>query len=318
MAVGCTPAEAPHKDTEPTKTVLDTATDTTDTATTDTGPDINPANVCPDVIPELPRTYADTQFTTEEDFDFDGGGYLLTQSGGSIAALDRSGDVQIIPVPGFQDPSGLRVDAAGDIVLAEPNTGDLRIVFRANGASAVLISGMANPNGIAADSLGYVVVTDFWNSGRVALVDPATRDIYEISQSLPSPNGVSFSQDGQRLYIVTSNGIMRAERLSDTEFTEPVAFAAFPDNGNFWTVTLDVCDRIYTVNYSTGKVWRAEPDGTGWVGVVDIDNWGSYSAIRFGGGEGGWDRDTLYVTSRSYLYSVPIGVNGIAPVAPVY
>jgi len=325
FATACTPVEPdrPNKtrDTVQPKTITGGTTYVEDTDTdteviTDTGPDLS--NVCPAVIPPFPGSYNDTQFTTEEDFDFDGGGYLLSQSGGNIAALDRAGSVQIIPVPGFRDPSGLRVAASGDIVLAEPDTGILRIVYRATGATEPLVSNMSNTNGVAADSLGYIAFSDFTNNGRVGLVDPVTKDTWEISASLSSPNGLQFTQDDQKLFIVTANGIMVSERISDTEFAEPVPHALFPENGTFWSIAMDVCDRIYTVNYSSGKVWRSEPDGMGWVEVVDISQWGSFSALRFGGGEGGWDRDVLYVTSRVHLYAVPIGVNGVAPVAPVY
>ncbi len=98
------------------------------------------------MIPDLSGTYQQTLFTTEEDFDFDGGGYLLSQSGGGIAALNRSGDLVIIPVPGFRDPSGLGVAASGNIRLAEPDAGVLRIVYRSNGASESILSGMYNPS----------------------------------------------------------------------------------------------------------------------------------------------------------------------------
>ncbi len=304
--------DTPDTDTGTPDTDIDTDTDTDPPAT-------NPgANECPGVIPAIAGTYTDTQFTTEEDFDFDGGGYLLSQSGGSIAALNRQGDVMIIPVPGFQDPSGLRVAANGDIVLAEPDTGSLRIVYRANGGTDILVSGMSNTNGVAADSLGYIAFSDFWYSGRVGLVDPVTFEVFEISPSLPNPNGLSFTQDGQRLFIVTSDGIMVSDRLSDTEFTAPYAHAPFPNGGTFWSIALDVCDRIYTLDFNMGEVWRAEPDGTGWVMIADIAQGGLFSSLRFGGGEGGWDRDVLYVTSRNHLFALPVGVNGIAPVAPVY
>ena len=327
FAVACAPPSAgdgkkKHKQPAP-KTVTggtddtDTDTDTDDTDTdTDVGSD--PANVCPAILPDPDGTYNDTQFTTEEDFDFDGGGYMLSQSGGNIAALDRNGGVQIIAVPGFQDPSGLRVASTGDIVLAEPDMGTLRIVYRANGATENLVTGMVNTNGVAADSLGYIAFSDFTFNGRVGLIDLATFDIYEIAPAMNQPNGLQFSQDEQRLLIVTTNGIMESLRLGDTDFAPPTPFTTFPEAGSFWSIAMDVCDRIYTVNYSTGKVWRADADGSNWTPIVDVAQWGSFSSLRFGGGQGGWDRDVLYVTSRAHLYGVPIGVNGVAAVAPIY
>ncbi len=322
LVCACAPAEKTRRGPGDSETATDDTDDTetsdSDTETIDTDTDVATENRCPEVIPDPPGTYTETEFDTEEDFDFDGGGYLLTQSGGSIIARNRQGDTEIVPVPGMWDPSGMRVASNGDIVVAEPDLGVLRVVYRESGGNDMLASGMVATNGVAADSRGFVAFTDFSDNGRVGLVDVVFHDEYEIAASLPWPNGLSFTQDGERLFITVGFEIWVSERLSNTEFTAPVPFAQFPENGGFTTIALDVCDRIYTVDYIFGKVWRAEPDGTGWTQIVDIFPAGAFSAIRFGGGEGGWERDVLYVTNRNHLFAVPIGVNGIAPVAPVY
>jgi sugar lactone lactonase YvrE len=293
-----------------TLTDTDVENETADTATT---PDL-----CPETLPDVPGTYEDTIFVTEEDFDFDGGGYLLTQSNSNISALDRQGNLEIISVPGFHDPSGIRVMSTGDIALAEPDTGGLRVVYRATGATEIAMSGLTNPNGIAVDSDGYVYVSEFTSNGRVAIIEPYTSENWLIAENLPSPNGLALSNDESKLYILTDNAILVTERTGPTSFGPLSQFIPLPAGTSFWSLTLDICDNIYTVNYFSGEVVRILADGSTTEMLVDISEFGSFSALRFGGGEGGWERETLYVTSRQKLFGVPIGLPGRPPVAPVY
>jgi len=287
-----------------------TSVETADTAAETT--------ICASPLPSPPGTYNTMTFRTEEDFDFDGGGYLLTQSNSNIAALDRQGNIDYISIPGFHDPSGLRVMSTGDLALAEPDTGGLRLVYRATGGTEIAMSGLTNPNGVAVDGDGYVFVSEFTGNGRVAIVDPYGPDNWLIADNLPFPNGLALSNDETRLFILTANAILVTERTAPTSFGPLSVFLQLPDNSSFWSLTLDVCDNLYTVNYSTGEVVRIDGQDKSTEMIVDIGQFGSYSALRFGSGEGGWERETLYVTNRGDLFAVPIGVPGKPPVAPVY
>jgi hypothetical protein len=129
---------------------------------------------------------------------------------------------------------------------------------------------------------------------------------------------LALSYDEDTLYIMTADSIMKTERTGVTSFGSPSVFLQFPAAHNFWSITLDVCNNLYTVDYSSGEVFRIDSEGLGTELIVDIADWGSYSALRFGGGEGGWERDVLYVTNRSDLFGVPIGIPGKPAVAPVY
>ena len=306
----------PNRPNPVDKTVTGTTQTVSDRETADTG--TPPADLCPGTLPNVSGIYDDTSFVTEEDFDFDGGGFLLTQSNSNISALDREGNVEIISIPGFHDPSGIRVLSTGDIALAEPDTGGLRVVYRATGATEIVMSGLTNPNGVAADSGGYVYVSEFTPNGRVAIIDPYTAENWLIADDLPTPNGLALSNDESKLYILTDNSIMVTERLGPTSFGPLSVFTPLPAGTSFWSLTLDICDNIYTVNYTSGEVVRITADGMSTEILTDISEFGSFSALRFGGGEGGWERETLYVTSRQKLFAVPIGLAGKPPVAPVY
>ncbi len=316
MLVACTPDDVRGK--RPTSTT-DSATElTTDTAPTQTDSGTPDDAMCDEPLPPLPGTYVQTTFVTEEDFDFDGGGFLLSQSGAAIAALDHDHNVQIIPVPGFQDPSGLRVLSTGDIALAEPITDALRVVYRDSGASEIVMSGMSFPNGLTADSNGRVFISDFIFNGRIGLADPYTGESWIVLEGLNRPNGLELSPDEQRLFIMTEDGVMVSERLGDTSFSPATLFATVPAGQNPWSLTIDVCGNLYTVDYFSGKVYRISADGSTTELVVDIAQFGAFSSLRFGSGYGGWERETLYVTNRASLFAVPIGVPGRRSVAPVF
>jgi len=318
VILGCQPpSDAPDKQRPADIKTVDGETEDTDTIPLPTGDTAIEPTDC-EAIPSPPGTYAAMTFRTEEDFDFDGGGYLLTQSNGNIAALDRQGNIDYIPIPGFHDPSGLRVMSTGDIALAEPDSGGLRLVYRATGGSEIVMSGLTSPNGVAVDSDGYVFVSEFTSNGRVAIVDPYVPESWLVTEGLPMPNGLALSNDESRLYILTDEAILVTERTGPTSFEPPEMFLGLPPGTSFWSLTLDVCDNLYTVNYATGEVVRIDGDTRATESIVAIDTWGMYSALRFGGGQGGWERETLYVTNRGDLFAVPIGVPGKAPVAPVY
>jgi hypothetical protein len=77
-------------------------------------------------------------------------------------------------------------------------------------------------------------------------------------------------------------------------------------------ITVDTCGNVYVAGYRSGKVWRVRiPDQTAEV-LVDLPAGGfeGYCAARFGAGYGDWSRTTLYVSNRSHLYGIELGVEG--------
>src|SRR5262245_56761433 len=99
---------------DPTETTPTTPTGTTGESAIDTGdPPIDPCLS----IPAGPFSFQSTNaVTTEEDFDFDIGGYLITQSNTSLAAIDRQGQSHIIAPAIGVDAAGIRSLVTGDIV----------------------------------------------------------------------------------------------------------------------------------------------------------------------------------------------------------
>jgi len=272
---------------------------------------------CDDVLPAVGGVTS-TGYVTEEDFDFDPRGFMVSQRNQNIEGLDRYGATFIYAVQVGADAAGLRVLSSGDLAVAQPDTGGLVLVNAKTGGSTTVLSGMTFPNALAADSRGYTFVTENWNNGAVRQVDVYTGDQWPVIGNLSYPNGVALSPDEETLYVAETNGgnIYAVDRISDTEWGTPRLFYTMP-NGSFYTLAVDVCGNLYTVDFSDGRLFRILADGSDAELLLYVDpslSWGSFSSIRFGNGTGGWDRDKLYVTRRAELYQIHIGVEGRAPV----
>ncbi len=296
----------------PTGSTAETGTPST-AATGDTGEPFD----CSDPLPAIGAVRG-TGYVTEEDFDFDPRGFMVSQRNQNIEGLDRYGGTFIYAVGVGADAAGLRVLSTGDLAVAQPDTGGLVLVNALTGGSTTVLSGLSFPNALAADSRGYTFITETISDGRVRQVDVYTGDQWPVVGNLQSPNGVALSPDEETLYVAeTQSGIIYAvDRLTDTEWAAPRVFFTMP-TGSYYTLAVDVCGNLYTIDFFQGKLYRVLADGSAAEFLVEVDpavSWGSYSSIRFGNGFGGWERENLYVTRRAELYEVPIGIQGRAPV----
>jgi serine/threonine-protein kinase len=75
----------------------------------------------------------------------------------------------VLPFTGLNHPTGVAVDAAGDVYVADRG----RVVMLAAGSTAQTVlpfTGLNDPGGVAVDTAGSVYVTD-WSNKRVAKLD---------------------------------------------------------------------------------------------------------------------------------------------------
>jgi DNA-binding beta-propeller fold protein YncE len=262
-----------------------------------------------------------TGYFTEEDFDFDPRGYMVSQKNRSIEGLDRYGNTRIYAANVGVDPAGLRILASGDLAVAQPDLGSVVVVSTVSGGQFTAVSGLTFPNGLEADTRGYLFVSEYQNQGRVRQVDPYTGEQWLVVDGMAFPNGVALSPDENTLYVAESNQggrIVAIDRLTDTTWGDPrVVFE--PPSGSFFTIAVDECGNLYIVDFSGGDLYRVPADGTPAEHLVDIDSVpGAFSAMRFGNGIGGWERDRLYATRRGEFYEIIVGIKGREPVYDVY
>ncbi len=264
-------------------------------------------------------TYQDVlDLQPEEDFDFDGDGYMVYQSGSNIAGLSFYGDFKTIATNVAFDPSGVQVTASNQILVGAQDTGTIKLVDADAGTSQVLIGGLTQPNGIEVESTGRVYFTEFTTNGRIRWIDPVTLVQGTIDDDTYMPNGVVLSLDEQTLYVGGNVGVSDAAILAyhrtGPDTWDPVPTLLF-DGGpgsDFDAVEVDECGNIYTIEYTLGRLLRISPDGSEVVELVTIDAAGfnEFNSIRWGNGIGGWRRDTLYVTNRQNVWQIQTYVLG--------
>jgi gluconolactonase len=135
-------------------------------------------------------------------------------------------------------------------------------------------------------------------------IDTRTKNVSRVADGFKQPNGLAFSVDERRLYVVDSGvgrGVMRVFDVQENGALAGDKMFAKYDEGIFDGFRVDVDDRIWT---SAGEaVLCYEPDGT-LIGRILIPE--RVSNLTFGGPK----RNRLFITATSSLYSVLVAVSG--------
>ena len=135
-------------------------------------------------------------------------------------------------------------------------------------------------------------------------IDGRTHAVTKVADGFKQPNGLAFSVDERRLYVVDSgvgHGLMRVFDVRDDGSLADGRVFAKHEAGIFDGFRVDVDDRIWT---SAGEnVLCYEPDGTP-IGRIILPE--RVSNLTFGGPK----RNRLFITATSSLYSVLVAVSG--------
>ncbi len=310
QVVGCKP-QAASQDTAATETGDDTATDTG--TQTDTYVPIEFDCTAP--LPAPPFQIDTYPIQTQEDFDFSTGGYLVYQYGMAIVGASKNGDSVVLSPGAAGDPRGVHGLSDGRIVIMSPWDGAIKIADPATNGLDVLAGGLNTPNGVEVDMDDRIYFTTY---GEVGWTEPDGSDdqiIYNWGAGLGlAPNGIALSPDEQRLTVAVPEGdhtdFVTIDKLGPDEWGNVQVLQSV--TGFYSTLDSDICGNIYTIHYSSGELWRIEVDGTmESLGVLEGAGMWGFSALRFGSGRGGWERDRLYVSKRNnQIYEIDVGVPG--------
>ncbi len=138
---------------------------------------------------------------------------------------------------------------------------------------------------------------------RVATDGTVTRVLTDFIK----PNGLAFSPDEKRLYVVDSGRTHAPDgprhiRVFDVAADGALSGGAvFADNGDYDGLRLDEEGRVWTS--ATEAVHCYEPDGT-LLGEIVVGE--TVSNVCFGGAK----RNRLFITATTSVYSVMLAVNG--------
>jgi hypothetical protein len=305
------PAESRHQ--VENDAVLETAEDTVPPTVVLSAPD---DTVCTDDVLDNDVSYSATvAIRTQEDFDFDVLGFLDTQRNVNIVGYSRSGDRHPVAESVGVDPAGIRSLPSGDLVIAVPGTGVLKLVTYESGLTSTIVGGLAWPRGLEAGADGMIYASEYYQNGSVRMIDPYTGE-NEVIAELAFPNAMALTPDEQTLYITTSQGwygglgmIAAIDRDADGDW-DPTLRLVYESESLMNAITTDVCGNLYVAE-SSGRVFRIRVDDGGIDPQADLGH-SAYglTAARFGNGLGGFERDELYLSDRTQVYVLEIGIDG--------
>lgn len=147
---------------------------------------------------------------------------------------------------------------------------------------------------------------DYWEEGHTEV--QYVRGVYHLSRDgaisrviddYKQPNGIIGTPDGKTLYVADINDgkIWKYEIRPDGSLSGKTFFAPKGSDG----MTIDERGNIYL---TMGKVWVYSPDGKL---IQEIEIPESPSNVCFGGK----DRDILFITARSSVYTLKMNVRGV-------
>ncbi|MBA2322025.1 MAG: SMP-30/gluconolactonase/LRE family protein [Deltaproteobacteria bacterium] len=259
---------------------------------------------------------------TEEDFDFDLQGFLVFQQLSSLVGMKADGTFEVISPGVASDAAGIQTMSDGNLVVASPYEGVVNILNRETGVHDLLAGGLSTPNGLEIGPGDTVWYTEL-GSNRVRWIDPATRLGGLVSDQVDLPNGLAFAPDSQALYVTANGagteGLLKFTRTEDG-FDGGTLFLAGAPGDFFDSVETDICGNVYTVEYSTGNVFRVSKDGLIREIIADLVDVGyeGYSSIKWGNDIGEWSSSTLYITNRHKIFALDVGVPGTPDLLPPF
>src|ERR1700677_2296863 len=177
---------------------------------------------------------------------------------GNVQTLNTGGSITL------SSPSGIVVDSAGDIFIADTVSGSGRIVeVNAQGTASVLtISGLSptlgSLSGVAIDGAGNLYIADTSNTRVVKVTSSGAGSVFSTgSVTLTAPHGVAVDQSGDlfisdgtggssRIVEVTSGGSAAALAINVSSGS---AFLSSPEG-----LAVDVSGNLYIADSANNRI----------------------------------------------------------------
>jgi gliding motility-associated-like protein len=149
---------------------------------------------------------------------------------------------------GFSLPTGIAVDAAGNIYIADHNNNAVKEILAGTNSAVVMGSGFSHPNAVAVDAKGNVYVADEGNNA-VKEIPSGNGTVIVLGSGFTAPTGVAVDAAGNVYVADQGNGAVKkipagngAPVTISSSFTRP------------YSIAVDAYDNIYVDDSSTGSV----------------------------------------------------------------
>lgn len=287
----------PPTDTAPTDTPPTETASTGDTAATSTGDTGTVVLDCAALMQNGPvsaqevvgaRGYHDVAFDM---VDLE----IIGSDGNNLIQADFYGSSSVF-APGTGTVQGIDRLPNGDFVAASDSNASLLRVTPA-GASSVIVGSLgAYSVVVGPDGMVYTA-----NYSVIERIDPDTGERETLVENVGlQPRVIAFGRDYTKLFVGTLFGTGAIYAVDLDANLDPISamyvYATGVGNGNYHdAIAVDYCDNLYVSDFSTGTMYRIEPDGT-------VTDWLPFPGNTYGHGArfghglgGGWRIDAMYV-----------------------
>jgi hypothetical protein len=153
---------------------------------------------------------------------------------------------------GFSNPTGVAVDAAGDVFVTDPMNNTLKEVLP-DGTIRTLGSGLSNEAGVAVDAAGDVFVTEPFNNAVKEVLPNGT--IVTLGSGFSHPAGVAVDAAGD-VFIADANNNAVKEVLPSGAIQTIGSGFSYP-----YDVAVDAAGDVFVADYGNNAVKEVLPSG---------------------------------------------------------
>jgi len=167
-----------------------------------------------------------------------------------IQMLPPGGGIASRITSGFNGPSYIAVDAAGNVFVSDNSQKSVREILASNGSIVTYASGFKGPGGLVLDAAGNLYVSDNVK-GAIFKVPPGGGTPVQIVGGLNAPNGIAIDASGN-IYIANTNGNNVKKLLAGTTTLVTLAsnFSGPTD------VAVDAAGNVFVADEGEGLVKR--------------------------------------------------------------
>jgi DNA-binding beta-propeller fold protein YncE len=185
-------------------------------------------------------------------------GSVATDQPGRVQPAAAAGTIVELPFTGLNNPSGVAVDTAGNVYVADTgNARVLKLPARSNTQVTLPFTGLFDPGGVAVDSAGNVYVTDYGNNSALKLLAGSDTSVKLPFADLTAPTGVAVDTAGN-VYVL-DNGRDLALRLPAGSNTPVELKLDAIDLHQPQGMAVDSAGNIYITGYGNAPVWCSSP-----------------------------------------------------------